>query len=186
MQLRAVPNVCASQQTVELDTATLQLPRPRWTSATSPTSPCPCFRTLPCHSRRERGANSSIDGDDGPPGDCYEGHDPRGCRHGHATGIDFSTPEDDDVVIASGGDSMVVPEANSGEGEAFTPIDWDLDLAECGDDYCVVHYCTRSTNPRRRCVHAAGLRLRVRPSSGDLDRLVGRNDSVVESLANVV
>ena len=72
---------------------------------------------------------------------------------------------------------MVVPEANSGEGEAFTPIDWDLDLAECGDDYCVVHYCTRSTNPRRRCVHAAGLRLRVRPSSGDLDRLVGRNDS---------
>ena len=35
---------------------------------------------------------------------------------------------------------MVVPEANSGEGEAFTPIDWDLDLAECGDDYC-----TRST-----------------------------------------
>jgi len=86
MQLRAVPNVCASQQTVELDTATLQLPRPRWTSATSSTSPCPCLSTLPCHSRRERGANSSIDGDDGPPGDCYEGQDPRGCRHGHGHG----------------------------------------------------------------------------------------------------
>ena len=103
--------------------------------------------------------DSSMHGDDGPPGDCYrnEGQD-RIQSHvdvdmDMATGIDFSTPEDDDVVIASGGDSMVVPDANSGGGEAFTPIDWDLDFAECGDDYCT----TRSTNPRRRCVHAAGL-----------------------------
>ena len=100
-----------------------------------------------------------------------------------ATGIDFSTPEDDDVVIASGGDSMVVPEANSGEGEACTPIDWDLDLAGCGDDYCTTPVVQFLDDDAFMPLVSGS---EFDPSSGDLDRLVGRNDSVVESLADVV
>ena len=180
MQLRAVPNVCASQQTVELGTATLQLPRPRWTSATSPTSPCPCFRTLPCHSRRERGANSSIDGDDGRPDDCYEGQDDIqsyvDVNMDIDADIDFYNTTDDDEFAASDRDS-IVPETNNDEGEASTPIGWDLDFAELGNDY---------TDLDDNAFMPLLSDSEFDASSGDLDHLVGPNDSVVESLADVV
>ena len=69
-------------------------------------------------------ADPFIDGDNGPPGDCYEGQDDIQSyvdvdMH-MATGIDFYTSTDDDVVISSDRDSMVVPEGNSDEGELYT------------------------------------------------------------------
>ena len=65
-------------------------------------------------------ADPFIDGDNGPPGDCYEGQDDIQSyvdvdMH-MATGIDFYTSTDDDVVISSDRDSMVVPEGSSDEG----------------------------------------------------------------------
>ena len=115
-----------------------------------------------------------------PPDGCYEGQDEIqsyvDVNMDIDADIDFYNTTDDDEFAASDRDS-IVPETNNDEGEASTPIGWDLDFAELGNDY---------TDLDDNAFMPLLSDSEFDASSGDLDHLVGRNDSVVESLADVL